>query len=53
MASSHACNLRVLVAVVCGLLTAVVLGLGIWRLVIRIQRGNVVLLFLTQNKRRC
>ncbi|XP_006058808.4 adhesion G-protein coupled receptor G7 isoform X1 [Bubalus bubalis] len=41
MASSHACNLRVLVAVVCGLLTAVVLGLGIWRLVIRIQRGTV------------
>ncbi|XP_010840259.1 PREDICTED: probable G-protein coupled receptor 128 [Bison bison bison] len=41
MASSHVCNLRVLVAVVCGLLTAVVLGLGIWRLVIRIQRGTV------------
>ncbi|XP_043748712.1 adhesion G-protein coupled receptor G7 isoform X1 [Cervus elaphus] len=41
MASSHACNLRVLVAVVCGLLTALVVGLGFWRLAIRIQRGTV------------
>ena len=52
MASCRACDLKVLVATVCGLLTAVVLGLGIWRLVIRIQRGNVVLLCLTQSERR-
>ncbi|XP_053421773.1 adhesion G-protein coupled receptor G7 isoform X2 [Nycticebus coucang] len=38
MASCHTCNLRVLVAVVCGLLTAVVIGLGIWRIFIRIQQ---------------
>lgn len=47
MASWRACDLRTLVAVVCGLLTTVVLGLGIWRAVVRIQRGNVVLLCLT------
>ncbi|XP_011817911.1 PREDICTED: probable G-protein coupled receptor 128, partial [Colobus angolensis palliatus] len=40
MASCRAWNLRVLVAVVCGLLTAIILGLGIWRIVIRIQRGK-------------
>nr|XP_034371182.1 adhesion G-protein coupled receptor G7 [Arvicanthis niloticus] len=33
------CNVRVLVAIVCGLLTGIVLGLGIWRMVIRINRG--------------
>lgn len=52
MASCRAWNIRVLVAVVCGLLTGIILGLGIWRIVIRIQRGNVVLLCLTQSKRR-
>ncbi|XP_024413939.1 adhesion G-protein coupled receptor G7 [Desmodus rotundus] len=40
MASWRACDLRTLVAVVCGLLTTVVLGLGIWRAVVRIQRGT-------------
>ncbi|KAL1788106.1 adhesion G-protein coupled receptor G7 [Sigmodon hispidus] len=39
MRSCHFCNVRVLVATVCGLLTGVVLGLGIWRLAVRIQRG--------------
>ncbi|XP_028616155.1 adhesion G-protein coupled receptor G7 [Grammomys surdaster] len=33
------CNVRVLIAIVCGLLTGIVLGLGIWRMVIRINRG--------------
>ncbi|XP_014921433.1 adhesion G-protein coupled receptor G7 isoform X1 [Acinonyx jubatus] len=37
MASCHVCDLRVLVATVCGLLTAVVLGLGIWRIVINVE----------------
>uniref|UniRef100_A0A8C0DD43 Adhesion G-protein coupled receptor G7 n=1 Tax=Balaenoptera musculus TaxID=9771 RepID=A0A8C0DD43_BALMU len=36
MASCRACNLKVLVAIV----TAVIWGLGIWKSVIRIQRGN-------------
>ncbi|XP_042532688.1 adhesion G-protein coupled receptor G7 [Dipodomys spectabilis] len=40
MPSFHTCHLRVLVAIACGLLTAVVLGLSIWRIVIRIQRGT-------------
>lgn len=35
----HSCNVRVLVAVVCGLLTGVVLGLGVWRMAVRIHRG--------------
>ncbi|XP_011940400.1 PREDICTED: probable G-protein coupled receptor 128 isoform X2 [Cercocebus atys] len=39
MASCRAWNIRVLVAVVCGLLTGIILGLGIWRIAIRIQRG--------------
>ncbi|CAH6792418.1 adhesion G-protein coupled receptor G7 [Phodopus roborovskii] len=39
MRSCHSCNIRVLVAIVCGLLTGVILGLGIWRLAVRIQRG--------------
>ncbi|XP_057621649.1 adhesion G-protein coupled receptor G7 [Chionomys nivalis] len=39
MRSCHSCNVRVLVAIVCGLLTGIVLGLGIWRLAIRISRG--------------
>ncbi|XP_030185476.1 adhesion G-protein coupled receptor G7 [Lynx canadensis] len=37
MASCHVCDLRVLVATVCGLLTAIVLGLGIWRIVISVE----------------
>uniref|UniRef100_A0A8C0DD44 Adhesion G-protein coupled receptor G7 n=1 Tax=Balaenoptera musculus TaxID=9771 RepID=A0A8C0DD44_BALMU len=45
MASCRACNLKVLVAIV----TAVIWGLGIWKSVIRIQRGNVILLCLIQN----
>ncbi|XP_020143410.2 adhesion G-protein coupled receptor G7 [Microcebus murinus] len=40
MASCHACNIRVLVAVVCGLLTAIVVALGIWRIMVRIQRDT-------------
>ncbi|XP_057552398.1 adhesion G-protein coupled receptor G7 [Hippopotamus amphibius kiboko] len=40
MVSCRACDLKVLVAVVCGLLTGVVLGLAIWS-VVRVQRGNV------------
>ncbi|XP_040606583.1 LOW QUALITY PROTEIN: adhesion G-protein coupled receptor G7 [Mesocricetus auratus] len=39
MRSCHSCNIRVLVAIACGLLTGVILGLGIWRLAVRIQRG--------------
>ncbi|XP_052015075.1 adhesion G-protein coupled receptor G7 [Apodemus sylvaticus] len=39
MSSCRSCNVRVLVAVVCGLLTGIVLGLGIWRMVVRINRG--------------
>ncbi|XP_054433359.1 adhesion G-protein coupled receptor G7 [Pteronotus mesoamericanus] len=39
MASWRVCDLRTLVAIVCGLLTTIILGLGIWRAVIRIQRG--------------
>ncbi|XP_059244351.1 adhesion G-protein coupled receptor G7 [Mustela nigripes] len=38
MASGRACDLKVLVAIVCGLLTTIVLGLGIWTTVIRIQK---------------
>ncbi|XP_004391760.1 PREDICTED: probable G-protein coupled receptor 128 [Odobenus rosmarus divergens] len=38
MASCRACDLRVLTAVVCGLLTTIVLGLGIWMTVLKIQR---------------
>uniref|UniRef100_A0A8C9Q010 Adhesion G-protein coupled receptor G7 n=1 Tax=Spermophilus dauricus TaxID=99837 RepID=A0A8C9Q010_SPEDA len=41
MARCRHCDLRVLVAVACGLLTAIILGLGIWRTVIRIQRVTV------------
>ncbi|KAM8770508.1 adhesion G-protein coupled receptor G7 [Rhynchonycteris naso] len=40
MASRCACDLRMLVAVVCGLLTTVVLGLGIWRAVVQIKEVN-------------
>ncbi|XP_077631069.1 adhesion G-protein coupled receptor G7 [Crocuta crocuta] len=40
MASCRVYDLRVLVATVCGLLTAIVLGLGIWRTVIKIQTGT-------------
>ncbi|XP_051006406.1 adhesion G-protein coupled receptor G7 [Acomys russatus] len=39
MRSCHSCNTRVLVAIVCGLLTGAVLGLGIWRMAVRIHRG--------------
>lgn len=42
MRSCRSCNVRVLVAIVCGLLTGIVLGLGIWRMVIRINRGIFV-----------
>ncbi|XP_021065022.1 adhesion G-protein coupled receptor G7 [Mus pahari] len=42
MRSCRSCNVRVLVALVCGLLTGIVLGLGIWRMVIRINRGIFV-----------
>uniref|UniRef100_G1P0R3 Adhesion G-protein coupled receptor G7 n=1 Tax=Myotis lucifugus TaxID=59463 RepID=G1P0R3_MYOLU len=38
MASCRVCDLRTLVAIAVGLLTATVLGLGIWRAVVRIQR---------------
>ncbi|XP_034871215.1 adhesion G-protein coupled receptor G7 [Mirounga leonina] len=38
MASCRACDLRVLTAVVCGLLTIIVLGLGIWTTVLNSQR---------------
>ncbi|XP_042637578.1 adhesion G-protein coupled receptor G7 [Orycteropus afer afer] len=40
MVSCRVCNLRELMAIVCVLLTTIVLGLGIWRCVIRIQRGT-------------
>ncbi|XP_004675532.1 PREDICTED: probable G-protein coupled receptor 128 [Condylura cristata] len=40
MASLRACNLRMLLAVVCGLLTTVVLGLSIWRTVVY-QKGTL------------
>ncbi|XP_006868711.1 PREDICTED: probable G-protein coupled receptor 128 [Chrysochloris asiatica] len=43
MISCRVCNLRELVAIACGLVTTIVLGLGIWRSVVRIQRGNVTL----------
>ncbi|XP_070259613.1 adhesion G-protein coupled receptor G7 [Myotis yumanensis] len=39
MASCRVCDLRTLLAIVVGLLTATVLGLGIWRAVVRIQRA--------------
>ncbi|XP_059543979.1 adhesion G-protein coupled receptor G7 isoform X2 [Myotis daubentonii] len=38
MASRRVCDLRTLLAIVVGLLTTIVLGLGIWRAVVRIQR---------------
>ncbi|XP_054556633.1 adhesion G-protein coupled receptor G7 isoform X2 [Talpa occidentalis] len=41
MASLRACNGRILVAVVCGLLTTIVLGLGVWRTVTRIQEETI------------
>ncbi|XP_004606877.2 adhesion G-protein coupled receptor G7 [Sorex araneus] len=40
MASCRRCNLKLLVASVCGLLTCCVLGLAIWRTVVRIQGGK-------------
>ncbi|XP_008568567.1 PREDICTED: probable G-protein coupled receptor 128 [Galeopterus variegatus] len=40
MASCRACDLKVLVTTVCGLLTVVTLGLSFWRIVVRTQRGN-------------
>lgn len=52
MAFCRVCDLKVLVAIVCGLLTAIVLGLGIWRIAVRIHRGNFILLGLTQSERR-
>nr|XP_006208105.1 adhesion G-protein coupled receptor G7 isoform X1 [Vicugna pacos] len=41
MASCRACDFKALVAIVCGLLTAIILGLAIWRTVIRIQRETL------------
>ncbi|XP_047420919.1 adhesion G-protein coupled receptor G7 [Sciurus carolinensis] len=41
MASCRTCDLRMLVVIACGLLTAIILGLGIWRTVIKIQRATV------------
>ncbi|XP_076974699.1 adhesion G-protein coupled receptor G7 [Tamandua tetradactyla] len=41
MASCRVCSFRKLVAIVCGLLTAIILGLGIWRAVIRIQTATL------------
>lgn len=40
MASCRVCDLRTLVAIVVGLLTTIVLGLSIWRAVVRIQKGT-------------
>lgn len=40
MAFYRTCDARLLVAVVCGLLTAIVLGLDIWMTVVRINRGK-------------
>ncbi|XP_058411502.1 adhesion G-protein coupled receptor G7 isoform X1 [Diceros bicornis minor] len=40
MASCRTYDPKVLVAIVCGLLTAIVLGVGIWRIAIKIQRGT-------------
>ncbi|XP_004706511.1 adhesion G-protein coupled receptor G7 [Echinops telfairi] len=40
MVSCRICGLRELVAIACGLLTTIVLGLGIWRSVVWLQRGN-------------
>ncbi|ELK08546.1 adhesion G-protein coupled receptor G7 [Pteropus alecto] len=40
MASCRRCDIRVLVAIVCGLLTTIVLGLGFWSIMIRIKRGT-------------
>ncbi|XP_014708799.2 adhesion G-protein coupled receptor G7 isoform X1 [Equus asinus] len=42
MASCRVCDLKVLVAIVCGLLTAIVLGLGVWRITVRIHRGTTI-----------
>ncbi|KAM6162762.1 adhesion G-protein coupled receptor G7 [Erethizon dorsatum] len=41
MAACSTRNIRVLVAILCGLLTVIILGLTIWRTVIRIQRGTI------------
>ncbi|XP_049641553.1 adhesion G-protein coupled receptor G7 [Suncus etruscus] len=41
MASYSRSDPKLLVVIVCGLLTSVVLGLAIWRTVIRIQRGKI------------
>ncbi|XP_004636681.1 adhesion G-protein coupled receptor G7 [Octodon degus] len=40
MAACSTRNIRALVATVCGLLTVIILGLAIWRTVIRIQKGT-------------
>lgn len=42
MRSCRSFDVRVLVTIVCGLLTGIVLGLGIWRMVVRINRGSSV-----------
>lgn len=51
MATCRVCDLRVLVAIVCGLLTAVTLGLTIW-MAVKILTGNIILPCLTQSERR-
>ncbi|XP_036075538.1 adhesion G-protein coupled receptor G7 [Rousettus aegyptiacus] len=40
MAFCRRCDLRVLVAIVCGLLTTIVFGMSIWRIMMRIKRGT-------------
>ncbi|XP_074067069.1 adhesion G-protein coupled receptor G7 [Macrotis lagotis] len=40
MSSHHRCNFRQLVGMICLPITAILLGLCIWRLVIRLQRGT-------------
>ncbi|KAM5281146.1 adhesion G-protein coupled receptor G7 [Ctenodactylus gundi] len=42
MSACHTGNSRVLVAFVCGLLTTIILGLSIWRIMTRIQRETSV-----------
>ncbi|XP_054565921.1 adhesion G-protein coupled receptor G7 [Eptesicus fuscus] len=42
MAAGRVCDLRALVAIVCGLLTTIIFGLSIWMAVVKIQRGNAL-----------
>ncbi|XP_038438590.1 adhesion G-protein coupled receptor G7 isoform X6 [Canis lupus familiaris] len=41
MASCRACDLRVLVVIACGLVTIIILALGIWMTVITVQKGSL------------